>query len=148
MTMLGGLLWAVTLPACSTTPTSPSFTTTTTTTTSTTGTSSPTDTFNGTLSAGGANIHTFHALPGVVTTTLASVDPSGFTAPIGLGVGTWDGNSCTVVILNANATVGMTLIGTATTAIDLCVKVYDVGNLATDLTLNYQVTVVHPGNQS
>ncbi len=144
MTLLGVFVTAAALPACSTSPTSPTPTTTTsTTTTSTTTAVSVTETFNGTLSGGSSDVYTFHTLPGVVTTTLVSVDPSSFTAPIGLGVGTWDGSSCTVVILSATATAGTVLTGSATTEIDLCVRVFDLGTLAPTFRLNYQVTAVH-----
>ena len=144
VTVLGVILCAAFLPACSTTPTSPTLpTTTTTTTTSTTSIVSATETFDGVLSGGVVNYHTFHTLAGTVTTTITSIDPTAFTAPIGLGVGTWDGSSCTVVIANPGATVGSVLVGTATTELDLCVKVYDIGNLAANFVLNYQVTVVH-----
>jgi hypothetical protein len=101
------------------------------------------------LTKGGSNIHVFHTLLGTVTSTLATIDPTSFySGAIGFGVGTWDGSSCSLVIGLDNAAPGTVLTGTATTELDLCVRVYDAGNLAPGFTLYYQVTVVHQATSS
>jgi len=149
--VLGVLVVLAALPACSTTPTSPSSTTTTTTTTTsttttTTATTAVTETFESTLTKGGSNIHVFHTLSGIVVSTLSTIEPTEFySGAIGFGVGTWDGNACTLVIGSENAAPGSVLTGTATTEIDLCVRIWDAGNLAPGFTLFYKVTVVHQG---
>jgi hypothetical protein len=146
--VLGVLVVLVALPACSSSPTSPTTTTTTTTTTAstttTTSTTSVTETFEDSLTQGTANTHVFHTLLGTVTSTLSAIEPTEFySGAIGFGVGTWDGNSCSLVIGSENAAPGTVLTGTATTELDLCVLVYDAGSLAPGFTLYYQVTVVH-----
>src|SRR5674536_288733 len=69
---------AALMSACGspTTPTTTTGTTTTTTTTTTSTTVSATETFNGSLVSGDTKVHTFHTMPGVVTLTLVSLDPS------------------------------------------------------------------------
>jgi hypothetical protein len=138
------LPFALLASACGTpaTPTTTS-TTTTTTTTSTSTVVSTTETFTGTLVSGGANLHTFHTMPGVVTATLVSLDPSTLYPPVGFGLGMWDGSSCTLVLLSTTAAPATALVGTASIETDLCVKVYDPSTFAPGYTLNYTVTAVH-----
>jgi hypothetical protein len=137
---------AVLVVACGT-PTTPTATTTATTTTTTTATTpsytSVTETYKGALVAGGANLYTFHTMPGVLTVTLVSLDPATFSSPIGLSVGMWDGTTCTVVIDSTAATAGTPEVGTASVESDVCVKVSDPSVLPADFTLNYVVTAVH-----
>ena len=114
-----------------------------TTTTPTAPTTTPvekTETFAGTLTPSGSAIHQFSAGVGKVTSTLVTVGPDSALA-IGFGVGTWDGTGCTLIIQNDTATQGTYLIGTATTTISLCLKTWDVGNVAESAT--YSLSVVH-----
>ena len=99
-----------------------------------------TETFTGSLTPSGSVVHQFSAGVGKVTSTLVTVGPDSAVA-IGFGVGTWDGTACTLVIQNDTATQGTYLIGTATTTVDLCVKAWDVGNVAEAAT--YSLSVVH-----
>jgi len=101
-----------------------------------------TETFAGTLAQGGSDVYPFLTQAGTVTAKLASVDPLS-TAALGVELGTWDGTTCTAVVTNASATSGTTVIGTATGAIRLCARVYDVGNIAEGATVSYTVTVDH-----
>jgi hypothetical protein len=67
------------------------------------------------------------------------------TMGLGMDVGQWDGTNCTTVISNTNSKVGTALIGTNTSAsnINLCVRVYDVGNITEGSTVTYTVTAQH-----
>ena len=61
---------------------------------------------------------------------------------VGLSLGTWNGTSCQIVLANDKATQAAVVIGTASSAGSLCVRVYDVGNVADPIT--YEIQVVHP----
>jgi hypothetical protein len=112
------------------------------TTPTTSSTPTTTDTFNGTLTPSGGNTFTFiTARSGSVTATLTSLGPdSGLT--VGLLLGTWNGNACTVQLVKDNAVQSSSLLGAASGAGNLCVRVYDVGNLTGPV--DFQITVVHP----
>jgi hypothetical protein len=101
-----------------------------------------TDSFDGSLAQSGANIHTFSAQAGAVTVTLTAVGPLS-TLGLGMDVGTWDGTNCTTVLTNNNSKQGTALVGTATSAVNLCIRVYDVGNIADGATVTYTVTAQH-----
>jgi hypothetical protein len=102
--------------------------------------STVTDTFSGTLNQNGGASYPFTVTAaGNATATLLTVgDPQ---PKIGVSMGTWNGTSCQIVIANDAAVVGTPVIGTASGAGSLCVRVYDVGNVVTPVT--YQVQVVH-----
>lgn len=101
-----------------------------------------TEVFTGQINRNGAATHPFRAGDsGSVTVTLNTVLPEGITA-IGLSLGTWNGAACQTVIANDNAVAGASIIGTASTAGNLCVRVYDVGRIP-DLA-SYEVSVLHP----
>jgi hypothetical protein len=104
---------------------------------------SVTDTFNGTLVAGGTNLHTFHTMQGLVKVTLVSLDPAADAPLISIGIGMWDGLSCQLVYETPAGVPGSELLGTASIDSQVCVKVWDVESLAADATLKYQVTAVH-----
>lgn len=99
-----------------------------------------TETFSGTLTVSGNNMHQFTVQQiGVLKVSVNSVSPG---AVVGIGVGTPSSAVCTV-IEHANAVAGATvqLSGTATVAGTFCVAVYDVGNLVEPV--NYTMTVLH-----
>ena len=101
-----------------------------------------TETFAGELNRNGAATHTFLAqASGTVTATLDTLAPEN-TPAIGLSLGTWNGSACQIVIANDNAARGAIVVGAASSAGNLCVRVYDVGKVG-DLA-SYQLTVVHP----
>jgi hypothetical protein len=134
---------AVLLAACGS-PAAPTTTATTPTTPTTTPTTvSVTETFNGSLASAGTNLQPFHTMPGAVTLTLVSLDPATLYPPIGLGIGMWDGITCTLVLSTTAAAPGTVLTATASTETDLCVKVWDPGPFDAALKVGYQVTVVH-----
>lgn len=102
---------------------------------------SVTDTFGGTLSTNGATTFPFNvSSSGTVYATLTSVaDPA---VVIGLGLGTWNGEVCSIVMANDQATQGAALAGASTGVGRLCARVYDVGKVVDPV--DYVVTVVHP----
>jgi hypothetical protein len=63
------------------------------------------------------------------------------TVPIGVSLGTWNGASCAIEIANDNVSQGSSLIGRATAAGNLCVRVYDVGFVPG--TANYELLIDH-----
>jgi hypothetical protein len=64
------------------------------------------------------------------------------TIPIGLGLGTWNGSACQILLANDSATPGVLVKAIVNAAGSLCVRVYDVGNVVGPL--SYEVNVVHP----
>lgn len=101
-----------------------------------------TDTFTGALNRNGGITHAFVvSSSGTVTTTLRSVAPDN-TIVVGLSLGTWNGNACQVVLAKDNAVQGSNVVGSASQSGNLCVRIYDVGNIVDPIT--YQIDVVHP----
>ena len=100
-----------------------------------------TETFSDTLTPNGGRTHTFVAeRAGDVVATLSTLAPETETT-VGLGIGTWNGVTCNVVIANDSAAVNASVIGSATGTGSLCVRLYDVGKLTTSV--DYTVTVQH-----
>ncbi len=124
------LVGAVTFAACNnTTPTGATAPTTT-------------DTYSGTLTPNGARTFSFSTqATGTVAARLTTISPDS-TIVVGLALGTWNGSACQVIIANDAATQGTVVTGTTGGAGNLCVRVYDVGNLTANE--DFTVTVVHP----
>jgi hypothetical protein len=102
-----------------------------------------TDTFTGNVNLNGAATHPFATTAaGVVTATLTAIDPSENNI-LGFSMGTWDGVTCRAVLANDFAVASSTLTGTTATPANLCIRVYDQGNLKND-SVAYTVQVVHP----
>jgi hypothetical protein len=100
------------------------------------------ETFNGTLTKSAGATHPFAvSRSGAVTAVLTSIAPDS-TLVVGLSLGTWNGTACQAVLAKDNATQGSSLLGSASTVGNLCVRIYDVGNLVGSIT--YQIDVVHP----
>ncbi len=98
--------------------------------------------FNGTLIQASAATHRFISRgAGELRATLTTVQPDS-TIGVGLSLGTWNGNSCTVIIDKSSALQGDLVIGTVTGIGELCVRIYDVGLLVEPIT--YDMTVIHP----
>jgi hypothetical protein len=101
-----------------------------------------TETFTGAINTNGAATSPFTAKTGgTVTATLTTVTPDA-TVVVGMSLGTWTGTACQVVISNDSAVQGAAISGTVTSAASLCVRIYDVGKVATPL--NYTISVVRP----
>jgi hypothetical protein len=103
-----------------------------------------TDTLTGTISQNSADTKTFSTTTsGVVTATITALAPLA-TVQVGFVLGTWDGTSCQVVLVNPAATTGSQLAANASTKGNYCVHMYDTGNIAADAPVSYTVTVVLP----
>jgi hypothetical protein len=106
--------------------------------------SATTETFNGTVSIGSSDSHTFTASQsGEVSLTLTAAGPPA-TIAMGIGFGVPNGSACTLLEGGSTTTAagaapqvkGLVSGGT------LCVEVYDVGNATSPVT--YTVSVSHP----
>ena len=110
------------------------------------GTTAPeiSETFSETLTINGARTHTFVVgRAGTVTARIAG-PTSEDSDVVGLSLGTWNGVVCQIILANDNATLNTataSVTGTASTAGNFCVRVYDVGRLTRSL--DYSVTVTH-----
>ncbi len=101
-----------------------------------------TEVFSGQINRNGAFTHPFlAAAAGTVEATLDVISPETVGA-IGLSLGTWNGSACQIVIANDNAVQGAKVTGEASVASNLCVRIYDIGQIPT--AASYQVTVVRP----
>ena len=102
-----------------------------------------TETFTGTITVNGAVTHTFSAAAaGTVTATLTEVAPDA-TVPVGLGLGTWNGANCQLVLTKDDAVKGNAIIGNVSGTGALCARVSDPASRLTQA-LTYTLTVVHP----
>lgn len=111
-----------------------------TTPTPTTPTPTVTETFAGSLGVNGAATFTFNtSAAGTVTATLRNVSPS---VQLGLGLGTWNGVICQIVLANDLTTPGTSVTGSVSGAGSLCVRVHDIGQVTQ--TTTFEVVVVHP----
>ena len=102
-----------------------------------------TEAFNGTLTVNGAATYPFAVQQtGTITATLDALSTDG--AVVGLALGTWNATtlSCAIpTIANDAAVQGTSVIGSAASTANFCVRIYDVGKL-TDPT-DYVITVTH-----
>jgi hypothetical protein len=103
-----------------------------------------TDTLTGTLTRNGAASHPFpvtSAGGGDVTATLKALAPDAASV-VGLTLGTWNGTGCQAIISNDRATTNASILGRATSTGQLCVRIHDVGLIASPQ--DYEIEVVHP----
>lgn len=119
------------LAACggsSSTPTTPAAPTTT-------------ETFTGTVPAGGAAFSNFAvAQTGTLTATLVSLSPQS-TITMGFGIGQPATTGCSLISADETSRMGSVLQGTIDPG-TFCVEVYDIGNVQDSV--DYTVTVDHP----
>ncbi len=102
---------------------------------------SVTETFSGVLARNGSLTHNFTATSaGTITAVLTTLAPQG--AIVGLSLGTWNGQTCQVVVVNDNAVQGTSVIGTATTVGSFCVRVNDSTGTLTQ-SAEYEVAVTY-----
>jgi len=81
---------------------------------------------------------------GAVTIGLTSVAPL-TTMALGVGIGTWDGTTCSAsVTKNDNARAGVTALSGTATPGNYCVNVYDSGNIPDGWTVSFTLQVSHP----
>lgn len=101
-----------------------------------------TETFTGTLTPNGAAVFTFNVVAtGSVTATLRNVKPDS-SLQMGVGLGSWNGVLCQVLLSNDRAQQDTTVTGQVNAAGTLCARIYDVGQLTGPTT--FEVVVVHP----
>jgi hypothetical protein len=101
-----------------------------------------TETFSGAVNRNGAVTHTFTTqASGTVTATLTALAPNSELI-VGMSLGTWNGSVCQIVLANDNAKQASVVTGGVSSLGSLCVRIYDVGNIADPIT--YEITVVHP----
>lgn len=99
-----------------------------------------TETFSDSLNVNGARTHSFPVeRAGQVSAQLKSL--SNQSATIGLSLGTWNGQSCAIIISNTNAVLNTTVLGTASTSGQFCVWLNDVGKLTAGV--DYSIDVIH-----
>jgi hypothetical protein len=99
------------------------------------------ETFSGTVTVNGAFTHPFAVgRAGSVTAELTALSPDD-TVTVGLDLGTWNGSACQLVISNTTAKLSTAILGSATAAGLLCVRVSDVGGLVAPT--SYDVKVDH-----
>lgn len=102
-----------------------------------------TETFSGTLTVNGAATHVFFTTAtGAVTATLTSLGEEP-PSTVGMSLGTYSTTQvCSTVLSRDNAVVTTVVEGTVTTlGGSLCVRIYDVGNLAKPVP--YEIRVEH-----
>ncbi|MGE3275626.1 MAG: hypothetical protein AB7O67_10970 [Vicinamibacterales bacterium] len=101
-----------------------------------------TETFSGTLTVNGAMTHRFATQSGgSAQATLTAVGPDTGDV-VGFAMGTWSGSTCQLILTNDAAVQTSVITGTVGTSGQLCIRVYDVGQLTGPV--DYEVTVVHP----
>jgi hypothetical protein len=101
-----------------------------------------TEVFTGTLTVNGGVTHAFSATAaGSLTATLTNIGPDE-NPTVGLSLGTWNGASCAIVIATDTAVRTSMVVGTVNQPGQLCVRIYDVGQIANPN--DYEITVVHP----
>jgi hypothetical protein len=111
------------------------------------------ETFAESLNPNGGRTHPFIVeRAGEVSAVLSSVTPhteintetgieTEVATVLGLSIGTWNGQVCQIILANDNATIGVTVTGSATAIGSFCVRVYDVGKLKKNV--EYSVTITH-----
>jgi hypothetical protein len=135
--LLGALLLACALAGCDDEPELP---------TNPTPPNPVTETFSGTVTRNGAEMHSFDvSAGGAIVATLNAIGTDN-TLVVGFSLGNWNTvtSSCTIVLANDAATGGSVLTGTMTASGTLCLRVYDVGNIPATSPAAYSVAVVHP----
>ena len=100
------------------------------------------DGYTGTLTKNGAFSTRFTiSTLGSVTATIVALAPNSAQI-LGFQLGVWNGASCTAASSNDSATTGSSITLNASSAGELCVRLYDVGFI-TDPVL-YSLQITHP----
>jgi len=100
-----------------------------------------TETFSGTVTLNGAVRHTFVTQrAGSVTATLGTLSPDSTTV-LSLSLGTWNGQTCQLIIARDDITSGGSVVGEATAG-NFCVRVSDPNGQLTQ-PVGYEVNVTH-----
>ena len=103
-----------------------------------------TEILTGSITRNGAESKPFTvSAGGTVTATLKTIGTDN-TLVVGFSLGEWIANACLIRYANDAATGGAVLSAAMPSAGTLCVRVYDVGNVAGGEPVPYSVEVVHP----
>ena len=106
-----------------------------------------TETFTGSITRNGSQLHGFIATAaGTVTATITAVDPADSPA-FGFSMGTLDlaTGICTAVLTNRTATTSAVLTGNVVGISSLCIQLFDsAGTIPAEIPVNYTLTVEHP----
>lgn len=104
-----------------------------------------TESFEGSFTYQNSKSHAFTVTePGLVEVNLTSVGPL-TTMAIGVAVGTWANDTCTNLnIRNTAARTGSAALSGTAAAGSYCVNLFDSGNLPSNWTVTYTVSVTHP----
>lgn len=100
-----------------------------------------TESFTGTLTLNGATTFSFTVTGiGNITARLTTLRPDA-TRPVGLGLGTWNGSSCQIVLPNDASVEGSVIVGSSSTTGSFCVRIYDAaGTVVQQQTYTIEVT--------
>jgi LysM repeat protein len=97
--------------------------------------------FTGTLTVNGAATHPYVVQRvGVTSATINTLEPNA-EAVVGIALGTWNGQSCQIIIANDAATTNSAATGQATSIGNFCARISDVGRLTAPT--DYKITVRH-----
>ena len=99
-----------------------------------------TQTFSGTLTRNGAATHTFLVQRAGTVTARVTAIPS--DAVFGLSIGPLSAQACSQTVANDAATNGTTIIGTASSAGNFCVRIFDAAGQL-EAPVAYTLSVTH-----
>ncbi len=103
-----------------------------------------TETYTGNLNMNGAASFNFSVVAaGTVTATISTLGP-GSAIKVGIALGNWTGTACAIALANDSAGEGATISGSVSGAGNVCVRIYDVGNVPASAPVPYGLSVVHP----
>jgi len=99
-----------------------------------------TTTFTGTIGRNDAETQLFDtARSGSVIARLTALAPDE-TISIGVSLGTWNGNTCQILLAKDDTKLNGVVSGTVSNATTLCLRVYDVGAIVETATYTIDVT--------
>jgi hypothetical protein len=104
-----------------------------------------TENFSGSIDQFGTAVHPFAVTVsgGSLTAGFTNVGPLA-TLALGMGIGTWDGTTCSLsIVQNDNARAGYVALSGTATAGNYCIRVYDSGNIPDAGSATYTLQVMH-----
>lgn len=103
-----------------------------------------TETFSGTVPQSGTTTYTFtvSVSNGTLSARLTSVGPLS-TMALGVGVGSWDGATCTSIAKNDSSHADVTALTGIVVAGNYCVQVYHSGNIPDGSSATFTLQVAH-----
>lgn len=99
-----------------------------------------TETVEGRVTPFGGQTYVFTVTrAGQITARITALSPDA-DAIVGLSLGTWTPNACQILLANDNAQLNTTLVGSATTIGNFCLRVHDVGTLTAPLDFTIELS--------